>query len=356
MRTTIAVVVALALLLTACSPGEEVAESTTTSDPTTTSSSTTSSTSTTSTTIDDRETSLLNGLPVDDPSLLDRRVLAVKIDNHPKATPQSGIDQADMVIELNVEGITRFISLWHESDVDYLGPNRSARPTDATLLPAFNHPTFVFSGGQAWVQALVKAAGIDTIKEGSDGTFRISSRSAPHNLYVDTYVLRETADERGYPNDPPEGPMWTFGPLSEGARSASQVDIQFGPNNRVFWDWDEAEGLWLRTAYGEEGMYRDEDGSDHRLGFPVLVALYAEPYTASPGSGQSGKSLPSSKTTGQGRAYVFAEGMVSEGTWERQSDTDWFTLRTESGGVMYVPPGRAWVSLVPSNLGLSITD
>ncbi|HET9259501.1 MAG TPA: DUF3048 domain-containing protein [Acidimicrobiia bacterium] len=354
MRTAIAGLVSLTLLLAACSPAEETAESTTTSDPTTTSSSTSTSTST-STTLGDVGTSLLNGLPVEDPTLLDRRVLAVKIDNHPKATPQSGIDQADMIIELNVEGITRFISLWHESDVDYLGPNRSGRPTDAALLPAFNEPTFVFSGAQAWVQNLFAANDIHMIKEGSEGTFRVSGRSAPHNLYVDTFVLRETADEREYPDNPPEGPLWTFGELQP-TRSASSVDIQFAGSNRVIWSWDEAEGVWLRTAYGQDSNYVDEDGNTDRIGFPILVALYAEPYSASPGGGQSGTNLPSSRTTGQGQAYVFADGQVAEGTWERETETDWFTLRTESGDIMNVPPGRSWVSIVPSNLGISITE
>lgn len=358
MRATIARLVAVSLLLTACSvAAEEPAESTTTAAPSSTTSSTTTSTSsTTSTTIDDRETSLLNGLPVDDPALLDRRVMAVKIDNHPRATPQSGINHADMVIELNVEGITRFISLWHESDVDYLGPNRSARPTDAALLPAFNVPTFVFSGAQAWVRNLIRAADVNALTESSTGSFRISGRSAPHNLYVDTFALRDSADSRGFEDNPPEGPMWEFGPIPEGSPSASEVDIQFRGTNRVVWTWDDTEGLWLRTAYGNDSNYRDEDGTEGRIGFPVLVALYAEPYTASPGGGQSGTNLPSSRTTGQGQAFVFADGMVTEGTWERESETEWFTLRTESGSVMPVPPGQSWVSIVPSNLGLSITE
>lgn len=351
MRTTVARLVAVSLLLAACNgAAEEPAESSTTAEPSSTTSSTsTSSTTSTSTptTVDARETSLLNGLPVDDPTLLDRRVMAVKIDNHERANPQSGINLADMVIELNVEGITRFISLWHESDSDYLGPNRSARPTDAALLPAFNEPTFVFSGGQGWVQNMVSAAGINMIKEGSEGTFRISSRRAPHNLYVDTFVLRNTADERGYADNPPEGPMWEFGPL-EPTRTASEVDIEFRENDHVVWTWDDTQGLWLRTAKGRERMYRDEDGTEGRIGFPVLVALYTEPYTVN--------GLPSSITTGQGQAFVFADGMVAEGTWERETETDWFTLRTESGSVMAVPPGQSWVSLVPSNRGLAITE
>lgn len=351
MRTAIAGLVALTLLLAACSPGEETAESTTSSDPTTTSTSSTStsttSTSTTSTTIDDRETSLINGLPVDDASLLDRRVLAVKIDNHELANPQSGINHADMIIELNVEGITRFITLWHESDIDYLGPNRSGRPTDAELLAALNEPTFTISGAQGWVQNLIRSKGINLIKETSEGTFRISGRRAPHDLYVDTFVLRETADARGYADNPPEAPLWSFGPLQP-TRTASEVNIEFRANDRVVWTWDETEDLWLRTANGRERMYRDEDGAEGRIGVPVLVALYVEQHSVN--------GLPSSRTIGEGLAFVFAEGQAAEGTWERQTETDWFTLRTESGEVMNVPPGQAWVSLVPSNRGLEITE
>lgn len=358
MRTAIAGLVALTLLLAACSPGEETAESTTTSDPTTTSSTpstSTTSTSTTSTTLEEGPPSLVNGLPVGDPALLDRRILAVKIDNHPRANPQSGIDQADMVIELMVEGITRFLTIWHESDSDYLGPNRSGRPTDAAILAAFPEPTFVLSGAQAWVQNLIVSKGVNMIKETSEGTFRVSGRSAPHNLYVDTNVLRETADARGYADDPPEGPLWQFGPIAADARPASRVDIEFN-TNRVFWDWDETEGLWLRTAYGEESTVVAEDGTEDRIGVPVLVALYVEQYMASPGGGQSGTNLPSSRTTGQGRAFVFAEGKVTEGTWERETEEEWFTLRTESGSIMNVPPGQSWVSLVPANRGLSIEE
>jgi hypothetical protein len=358
MRTAIAGLVALTLLVAACSPGEEAAESTTTSDPTTTSStSSTTSTSTTTppTTTDNRETSLVNGLPVDDESLLDRRLLAVKIDNHPRANPQSGIDQADMVIELMVEGITRFLTFWHESDTDYLGPNRSGRPTDAALLAAFPEPTFVLSGAQAWVQNLIVSNGINMIKETSNGTFRISGRSAPHNLYVDTFVLRETADARGYADDPPEGPLWHFGPMPASATPASSVEIDFS-GNTVIWDWDEGEGLWLRTALGQESTYVDEDGNEDRIGVPVMIALYVEQYTARPGGGQSGTTLPSSRTTGQGRAFVFADGQVTEGTWERETEEEWFTLRTESGSTMNVPAGQSWVSLVPANRGLEITS
>ena len=357
MRTTIARLVALGLILSACTAGAAESDASTTTEPPTTitSTSTTSTTipPTTTTTGDGRVTSLINGLPVDDPELLNRRVLAVKIDNHPRANPQSGIDQADMIIELRVEGITRYIAIWHESDSDFLGPMRSGRPTDPTLLAAFNEPTFAISGAQAWVRSLIVSKGVKIVGEtGPPATFRSSDRSAPHNLYVKTELLREVSDGRGYPDEPLTGPIWDFGPMSDLAETASSVEIDFS-GNTVTWTWDEESGLWLKTAYDRETTYRNEDGTEERVGVPVLVALYVELYTAHPPAGVSGSSLPSSRTTGSGKAFVFADGRVTEGTWERDSELEWFTLTDADGEVILVPPGKSWVSLVPSHRGLT---
>jgi hypothetical protein len=292
----------------------------------------------------------LTGLPVTDLSVLDRRILAVKIDNHPRATPQSGIDQADMVIEILVEGVTRFLTLWQESESEYLGPMRSARPTDTDLLMAFPEPTYARSGSQQWVASEAAAVGIHLIGEvGPPQTFRIRGRRAPHNLYVNTIELRNYADQRGFPDEPVAGPVWEFGEMPANAAAATSVTMNFG-SNVTSWDWDPTTRAWLRTAYGDDSVYRNEDGSEHRISMPVLVALTVEQYTARPPSGTSGRGLPSSQTVGTGTAYVFADGKVVEGTWERESETVWFTLQTPDGQTMLVPPGKAWVSLVPGDL------
>lgn len=357
MRRSLAVLTAFGLFLSACSSsGAE--ETTTSSTSTTTTSTTIEETTTTSptTTVDDRATSPVNGLPVDDPETLDRRVLAVKIDNHPNARPQSGINNADMVVEVLVEGVTRFISVWQQSDSDYLGPMRSGRPTDAQILAAFNEPTFSISGAQAWVQSLIRSKDIFLTGEVRPATFRVGWRSAPHNLYVDTNLLREYADSRGHSDEGLPGPIWEFGELPLSATEAASVRFDFSGNS-VVWDWDESQGLWLRSASGSESNYRDEDGTVERLGFPVMVALNVEQYRASPPSGTSGSSLPSSRSIGSGTAYVFADGKVVEGTWEREAETDWFTITDESGNIIPVPPGQIWLSLIPGTTGgVTITD
>ena len=59
-------------------------------------------------------------------------MLAVKIDNYGPARPQWGLDQADAVIEVNVEGISRFIALFHTNLPAESGP--SGRRVPATSI------------------------------------------------------------------------------------------------------------------------------------------------------------------------------------------------------------------------------
>ncbi|CAN5848229.1 DUF3048 domain-containing protein [soil metagenome] len=352
MRKPLVLLAALGLFLSACS-GPEAEETTTTSTPPTTTTTTETTTTTApTTTLDERQTSPLNGLPVDDPEILERRVLAVKIDNHPNARPQSGLNEADMVVEILVEGVTRFLSMWQQSDSDYLGPMRSGRPTDGSLLAAMNEPTFSISGAQSWVQSLIRSKDVYLTGEVRPATFRVGFRSAPHNLYVDTNLLREYADDRGHPDNPLEGPIWEFGELPAGGTELQSVQMNFSGTS-VVWVWDENEGLWLRTVGGSESQYRNEDGTTEPLGFPVLVALNVEQYSVSPPGG--GRGLPSSRTTGSGTAYVFADGQVIEGTWERENEADWFTITDASGEVVPIPAGKIWISLVPGSGGVTLT-
>lgn len=316
---------------------------TTVAAPTTSTTTVNSTTTEAPTTTAGGEISQINGLPVDDPDLLDRRLLAVKIDNHPDARPHSGIEHADAVIELMVEGVTRFISMWQQSDAEYLGPMRSGRPTDQTLLAFFNEPSFAISGAQSWVQDMIASVGIHLIGEVDPATFRAPERRAPHNLFTNTELLREYADSRDYPDDPISGPMWEFGPMREDGEPASKVSFDF-LGNPVEWTWDETTETWLRTIGGEESITVTEDEEESQIGFPVLIALYVEQYTVG--------DLPASRTSGQGLAYVFADGKVVQGTWQRDALDAWFTLADNEGEPILVPPGQVWISLVPNTTGI----
>ncbi len=349
MRATV-LVLCLALVAAACGgdDAEETTTTTTTISTTTTTRATTTTTTTrptTTTTVDDRPRSPVNGLPVDDPDSLDRRALVVKIDNHPNARPQSGLPHADMMIELPVEGITRFVAVMHTTDVAELGPIRSMRPTDWQVAALFDGP-LVMSGGQDWVLSRNRANGAELIGEvGRPVTFRVGFRSAPHNLYSSTEAIRDLADDRGYDDDPPE-PIWEFGEMPRTAERAGDVRLAF--SNSLVADWTWTGSRYERATNGVEHQWIDREGEAEIISSDVLVVLQMRTYLAQPPPG--GGVARAVESIGEGDAWIFADGRVVEGTWSRPNGDSGFELTDADGDTMHVPPGRVWVSFFPTGV------
>ncbi len=298
--------------------------------------------------LDFDEVSLLNGLPADDPADLDRRAIAVKIDNHANARPQSGIQAADAVFEMRVEaGLTRFIAVFHDNDSTHLGPVRSGRPTDANVVAPLAAP-FVISGAQPWVLNYIAGRDVSVIGEVA-GTFRVRGRSAPHNLYADTTVLRQTADGRGYPDEPP--PAWfELGDIDGPPNVAGEVVLDWSDSTTVTWRWE--DGRYHRWHDGARHDWIDTDGNLGQIAADTLIVLEGTLYTASDPAGQ-GSSVPATETIGEGRALVFARGKVAEGVWRRDEPGEMFELFTADGEPLPVPPGMPWISVFPNQREVS---
>ena len=357
-------IVALALVVAACS--DDTADTTTTtvaqSSSTTAATTTTTSTSTTTlpptttttfdplttvTTIPEGFASPINGLAAERDGLLDRRAIGVKIDNHPRARPQSGVNDADMVIEIRVEGgLTRFIAVFHDNESDYLGPNRSVRPTDAAVLAPMGAP-MAMSGGQPWVQRVFTSRGVGLIStDGSAYGFRISAKVAPHNLYTNTELARQGADDKEFPNDPP-GSLYSIVQWSIPETTADQIVLDWSDNVTAQWDWDGEQ--YIRTHNGSLHELVDEDGAAAGpIAVDVLVILAGEFFTQFPPPEDSDwQAVPVTETLGTGQAWVFSRGAVWEGTWERSDYGDPFTLLNPDGTEAGVPAGFSWVSIFP---------
>jgi hypothetical protein len=322
---------------------------------TTTSTTTTPTTSTTTTPAEEMTTvttyppdfaSPLNGLPATDSLLLDRRAIAVKIDNHPNARPQSGIDQADAMIETIVEGgITRFIALFHDDDADYIGPIRSLRPTDSAVVAPIEAPIAI-SGGQAWIQQLAAQRGVRLIGE-TQGYFRVGARPAPHNLYSDTNAIRRTADGRGWPDDRPPG-LFEIGEWWIPDERATEIRLDWSSGNIIRWVWEEEDGVYTRWMGQTPHTWVHRDQTVGQVSADVLIVIAGTQHLVSPPGGD-GSTVPGIETRGSGRAWVFALGRVWEGTWSREGYRDPFRLFELDGSPAVVPPGIPWISFFPSD-------
>jgi hypothetical protein len=267
---------------------------------------------------------------------LQRPALAAKIDNAPQAMPQVGLDRADIVIELRVEGISRFIAVVHSQQVDELGPIRSARTSDPDLLAMFVRPLFAWSGGNPkvigqirstpWIQSLNP----DQVR----GAYsRSSAKRAPHNLIADVERLYRAADE------PPALPVPVVGYLTRdadpGGAPVPGLSVSVGASSSTY-VWDADAERWFRWAGSTPQRVR---GGEQVSAANVVVL--ATPYTASSADPRS----PEAQTLGSGSAWVFTGGRVVEGRWERAEPASPWRLTRDDGSPILLTPGVTWVAL-----------
>lgn len=340
-RRCAAVLAAAALTTAACGGGSEGPEEV--SKPPTTA-------ATTSTTLARGPEAPLTGLPMDADER-ERRAVIVKIDNSPEARPQSGIDLADVVYEEKVEGaVVRFLAVFHSRDAELVGPIRSVRSTDASIVAPLGG-VFVFSGGIPAFVSQVKAVS-DTVTEDDDGgAFKLrTDRKRPYKTYGATAELRA---EGGSGDAPPE----LFPRLDEGASlaaagvPAAKAVVNFGSRTTAQWDWDAASEVWKRTTNGTP--HTVEKGG--QLAFTTVI-VQPVPYRATKFRDAGGGQVDEAVTVGEGTAIVLAEGRRIDARWSKSSEKA-LTRYTDAttGQELALPRGTVWVALPPTGAPVTVS-
>ncbi len=283
-------------------------------------------------------------------------VLGIKNDNNVNARPQSGPQDADAVFEILVEGgMTRFINVFYESDTSYHGPIRSARPTDPTVLRPLGG-VLVASGATGGLIPEIIDIGVPVITDRRPEFFRISTRRAPHNLYADTYKLKQLAISKGYKKVDNPQPLFPWGTPNYSLWSSnSYIKLKFSSQTSTMWTWN--GNTYLRTYYdayrgsstGVPHSWINSSGNSSQISADTIITLFCEPYIHP-------LQLPSVKTVGEGRAIVMHNGKLLDAYWKRGSNLDPFHIVDHNGNTIYIPPGKPWISLVPSNFSPSFNN
>jgi len=282
----------------------------------------------------------LTGLPADE-ATLDRSALVVKVDNHPRARPQTGLDRADIVFDLRAEGITRFAAVFQSQIPDPVGPVRSSRTSDFDLLRGLDNPLYASSGANDYVASGLRSLPIVELTNRTRGEyFRNFDRPAPHNLYVNGTDLYALA-----PDDLPDPEPWFQYRAAEDALpptatvATGPVSIAFTGSPLVTHAWDAAVGGWLRTQDGAPHLTVAGD----QLA-PENVVIFVTDYSTSPADAIS----PEVRSTGGGRLVVLTNGHVVVGTWARPNAEDKPLLLDGNGAEIALTPGRTWI-LMPES-------
>ncbi len=264
-------------------------------------------------------------------------VTGIMIENSPDARPQSGLNQAGVVFEAIAEGgITRFLTLWQEAQADYVGPVRSVRPYYVDWLEGFD-AAVAHVGGSPEALNKIKSDGVKDLDQFyNPGPYnRVSNRYAPHNVYTSLAGLIDLQKGKGWTSSKFTGfPRKAEQPSA--APTARSVDITIsGALYNVHYDYDPASNSYKRVLAGKPHL---DERSKAQIAPKVVVALVI-PYSI------HGDGIHSVyQTIGSGKAYIFQDGVATEGTWEKASSKTQIIFKDATGKPVPFNAGQTWLT------------
>jgi hypothetical protein len=291
--------------------------------------------------------STLTGLPID-PSINDRPVTAVMIENSFDARPQSGLDQAGVVFEALAEGgVTRFMALYQDSQPDYLGPVRSARPYYIEWLLGFD-AAYAHVGGSPDGLSDINAWGVKDLNEfyNAGAYERISSRYAPHNVYTSIAQLNQVETAKGYGKSNYTGFIRKPKETPSKTPTTTSININFsGPDYDTHYDYDAATNTYKRSESGEPHMELHKDGTQVQIAPKVVVAMIVPEQNGALDS--SGAYYANYAAIGSGQLLVFQDGTVAAGTWTKTGNTSQIVFTDSNSQPLALDPGQTWIAATP---------
>lgn len=321
----------------------------------------------------------LTGMLVDDPAILNRRPMVIKVTNFPRyVRPQSGLSRADIVYEYYMEdGIPRFIGVFYGQDAEKVGPVRSGRLFDEHIFRMYD-AIFVFGNADRRVMDyfleledhfiysyVVENFNDSNHKCGVDEPNRLCRDpeiKGYNSMFANTAALESYID-RNYGNYRPNLTGMYFSDLTP-LSTIPGIDIRVRYSLKMYHRWEFSSVLGQYLRFQETRGYPDpemetyeplEDAlTEKQITADNVVVLVVEHdyYTKTDGSEINNIFLQ-----GRGQAIVFRDGFVYEAEWVRPKDGGVLRLYTPEGEPFPLKPGQTWFQVISqyseiSNIGM----
>lgn len=296
----------------------------------------------------------LTGMQVKNEKMTTQQVTAIMIENSPDARPQSGLKDAGVVFEAIAEGgITRFAALYQEKKPSLIGPVRSVRPYYLEWIRPFD-PAIAHIGGSANALREVRTRHYKDIDQffNANTYWRATDRAAPHNVYTNFTKLDALNSSKGYKQSKFTGfARQSVKKKKPGAvapkklEKATAIDIEvssaiYSPSYK----YDVKTKLYKRFL----GDQPHNDREKGQLSPRVVIAIKV-PTTIGFEDGYREQM----KTSGKGEAYIFQDGVVIKGFWDKPSKFRQMTFTTKDGSVIPLARGQTWITATPTGKNVS---
>lgn len=298
----------------------------------------------------------LTGLPYPSEEAMNRRNLIVKISNYPPVVrPQHGVNQADVVYEVEAEGgVTRFAAIYRNNAPTHVGSVRSARLVDLELIVMYN-ALLAYSGTSEPIQRMIMSADFvyqtfSPLKgdncEAGFCRFPEEGKAFEHTLFLDTTKVWELATRRNV-NIPLRARGFAFSDIPDpNGLPANDVFIDWYGQTDARWQYDPTTGRYLRYT---DGVPHYDAADGQQLWADNLIIIQV-PHERRPDLFERGAKNESLEIQlwDQGPAVLVRDGRWYSGFWRRRNREPGSALQIIYGNErpMMMKPGRTWVSIV----------
>ena len=376
------VIITLVVILTACSPQTQGANSPTveqpietlTAVPATATTVATPQPSATQAVVDYGPTNFptninpLTGLPVNDPNILNRRPVSIKIQIFPREDrPPFALALADVVYDYyQNNGLSRFNAIYYGNDAEQVGPVRSGRLFDGEIISMYK-AIFAFGGADKRIlKELFNSDFSDRlVLEGAMNCppmCRVDPNGANY-LVVNTKEMGPYVVSKGGTNDRQnlDGMKFQSQTPTNGVPGV-QIYNRFSISSYNRWDFDQASGRYLRFQDTQEDAnagqgegyapLMDRVINTQIAADNVVVMLIPHEYAYKSGNSE----IIEIKMGDSGVAYAFRDGYAYELKWIRQSPNAIFSLTFADGTPYSYKPGITYYEIMGTSSSLDKKD
>ncbi len=280
-----------------------------------------------------------------EPALAARNPLAVVIENHTDARPQSGLTAASIVFEAIAEGgITRFLAVYGPQDAQKIGPVRSARTyfvNWALGLGAY----LAHVGGNIDALDQIRADNVLDLDQFANGkSYHREPRvglATEHTMFSDTETLFALGEDKYGAQQ--NFTAYTFKePVAKEKRvSGGSVTIDFSaPTYKVVYTYDEKTNTYKRALAG----LAHKDALNGKQIAPVVVAVVE--LNGNPITTRINEAGWSFQTIGSGKSTIFQDGLAVKGTWKKTDKKERIKFQDENGKEVKFNPGQMWIEVI----------
>lgn len=293
------------------------------------------------------------------------RPFAVMINNIAVARPlQCGLQKAYIMYEIIVEGgITRYLALFKDADVDCIGSIRSARhyyldyvlENDAIFVHNGYSPTAGEDFGKLGIDRITAEAPKTGVRE------KGLNVSREHTLFSSTELMKngigskrtEFKDDRYADN---YGLLLHYSNKSldlasiPNAQVANKVDIRYSNSTTTNYEYDAEAKVYKRSVNGKAHVDRK---TKEQFTFKNIITYQVQDVALNDGGTKGRRDI---KNIGEGTGYYISEGYAIPIKWKKDSRQSKTIYSLEDGTELKVNDGNTFIQIQPLNEKLTISE